>query len=219
MFLVLCLLLPFFGSIFYFSIYAGSEWAKVIYTLVKIFTLVVSVYYLVCKGGVKKTFTRQNIGRDLLVGCGFGLLSAVVILLTAFLFWEKVLAAKGSITDKVTDMGVGEYFILFGLALSFLHSLIEELYWRGFCFGELKERIKPTYAVVVGAVAFSLHHYVVASAYFESQIAVIATIGVFMAGIAWNLCYLRYDNLVAAWVSHILADLAIMGIGWYVLFR
>jgi hypothetical protein len=48
-------------------------------------------------------------------------------------------------------------------------------------------------------------------------IVILGSLGVFMAGVIWSICF-RKAGFWSAYLSHILADLAIAIVGWHLLF-
>jgi hypothetical protein len=101
--------------------------------------------------------------------------------------------------------------------VSIPHSLLEEYYWRWFVFGRL-ERIMPLYAAIaLSSLAFMGHHVVVLGFYFPGRFwigAVPFSLCVAGGGAVWAWMYHRTQNLYAPWISHLLIDLAIMGVGY-----
>jgi hypothetical protein len=49
-------------------------------------------------------------------------------------------------------------------------------------------------------------------------VTLLGSTGVFIGGATWSWIYLRWRNIYAAYVSHVLADLAVFGVGWYIVF-
>ena len=45
------------------------------------------------------------------------------------------------------------------------------------------------------------------------------TLGVFLGGCAWSWLYLRYRSIWPGYISHIIADIAVFGVGWMILFK
>jgi len=103
-----------------------------------------------------------------------------------------------------------------------VHSFLEEYYWRGFVFSELKKKWGKFNAVVVSSFAFTLHHVVVINQYVrvEPRIAynLFGSFCVFCCGLIWAIQYGASKKLRVSWVSHILADLLILGVGYDIVF-
>jgi len=38
------------------------------------------------------------------------------------------------------------------------------------------------------------------------------------AGACWSWLYLRYGSIWPAWISHVIADIAVFAVGWQLLF-
>ena len=73
-------------------------------------------------------------------------------------------------------------------------------------------------AVVVSALLFTVHHVVALLVMGDVRLLLLGSAGVFLGGLIWSACYLKYESVWPGYVSHIFADLAIMAIGWRILF-
>lgn len=100
----------------------------------------------------------------------------------------------------------------------FVNALLEEYVWRWFVVGKCRVLMGPAAAVVAGSLCFTLHHVLALHAYFDARIAVLGSLGVFIGGVVWSLCYLRYRSIWPGYVSHIGADLAVFAIGYWLFF-
>ena len=104
---------------------------------------------------------------------GLALGAAVLAgMLLLYFLWLKpagyLAAAVGPITAKATAMGMGSpaRFILGGVLLSSVHSLLEEYYWRWFLFGGLRRFMPVAAAVILSSLAFTAHHVILLAVYF-----------------------------------------------------
>lgn len=122
--------------------------------------------------------------------------------------------------EVATTSGFGTplSFVLLGAYLSFVNSLLEEYVWRWFVFRACASMMLPVPAVVLSALFFTLHHIVVLAAYFPAWLAAIGSLGVFIGGCAWSWCYLRFGSVWPGYVGHVIVDVAILAIGWRLLF-
>ncbi|MEK6536814.1 MAG: CPBP family glutamic-type intramembrane protease, partial [Actinomycetota bacterium] len=73
------------------------------------------------------------------------------------------------------------------------------------------------WAVIVAALAFTLHHIVILWQLFPGPWAVLMSFGVFVAGVFWMWLYKKTGSLIAPWISHAFADLAIFAIGFVII--
>jgi len=108
-------------------------------------------------------------------------------------------------------------YIAIAIFLSVFHSLLEEYYWRWFVFGRLERMMRLPAAMAISSVAFMAHHVFILAYYFPNHFWIAAlpfSLCVALAGAGWAWLYHRYQSLYAPWVSHLLADAAIMVIGF-----
>tara|TARA_Y100000994_G_scaffold147645_1_gene120899 strand:- start:117 stop:611 length:495 start_codon:yes stop_codon:yes gene_type:complete len=100
-----------------------------------------------------------------------------------------------------------------------INSLIEEFVFRQFIGDRLLEITGREYiSVLLSAAIFTCHHTVLLSLYFEPWQNAIASLGVFIAGVTWSILWLRHRSLFVCWLSHAIADLAVFGIAYLILF-
>jgi membrane protease YdiL (CAAX protease family) len=64
----------------------------------------------------------------------------------------------------------------------------------------------------------SAHHVIAVSQYLDPLLTFLASAGVFAGALIWSWLYMRYRSIWPGWLSHVLADIAVFGIGWYLLF-
>ena len=111
-------------------------------------------------------------------------------------------------------------FIIFG------NSLLEEFVWRGFVFRQL-EVLMPVQlgtfgiqaaAVLVAALLFTVHHVIALAAWVDGFLVVLGSLGVFLGAVVWSILYAYDRTLWPSYVSHILADLAILAMGYDLMF-
>ena len=100
-----------------------------------------------------------------------------------------------------------------------INSLVEEFVFRQFIGDRLLEITGREYiSVLLSAAIFTCHHTVLLSLYFEPWQNAIASLGVFIAGTTWSILWLRHRSLFVCWLSHAIADLAVFGIAYLILF-
>ena len=100
-----------------------------------------------------------------------------------------------------------------------INSLVEEFVFRQFVGDRLLEITgRESITVILSAAIFTCHHTVLLSLYFEPWQNVIASLGIFIAGTTWSILWLRHRSLFVCWLSHAIADLAVFGIAYLILF-
>jgi membrane protease YdiL (CAAX protease family) len=107
---------------------------------------------------------------------------------------------------------------LFGaVALSLVHSGLEELYWRWFLYGGLRRNLGHGSAMVLSTLGFAAHHVVVIVAFVGPShwpAIAVGTGAVLAAGVLWCELYRRTGRLVAPWLAHVGADIAVLALGF-----
>jgi uncharacterized protein len=155
-------------------------------------------------------------------GLAFGLVvvAGMFALYFGWLRGSEVFAdSPERIRRKLIDLGLATptRFLMLAVALSAVHSLLEEYYYRWFIFGRLRELVPWSVALIVSCLAFMAHHVILLSAYLPGRfwIAVVPfSLCIAMGGWVWAWLYDRSGSLVGPWVSHLLIDVAIFVIGW-----
>ncbi len=104
-------------------------------------------------------------------------------------------------------------FIFVAIYISFINSLIEEFFFRGYLFlGLLKDKGR-VYAYTYSALLFSIYHVGIMGGWFNPSIFVLALIGLFIGGLIFNFINERNNNIVSSYMIHMMANLAINTIG------
>ena len=155
-----------------------------------------------------------------------GHLTGIVIFLGivgAYLTLGRAWIDTSLMLGKIREIGIDRWWLYGGFALyaCFVNSLLEEYFWRWFVFRRSEDVLGRRHlplAVVAAGVLFTAHHVIALSVYFDWRITALASLGVFIGGVTWSTLYLRTGNIYAGWVSHVWADLAIFGIGAWLIF-
>lgn len=248
--LILCSTLPFFASLVYFFPTEPAPWFLNLLGLTKLFLFLCPFLFwkfLKLPGHWKdfsKLIFNSNIKRQLLIGLGTGALMCLAVLGTYEVISEASRnEALSRIAKKISVLKISEHFLLYGIVLSFLHSLLEEFYWRFFIFNawkkqlvthnlnqsignvgksrkqklpiDLKNLLRSAHlAHLIAGLAFTLHHFTVTVHYFDLSIGIILGLGVWAGGVIWSYTYEKERSLLGVWISHIIVDLALISVGF-----
>ena len=127
-------------------------------------------------------------------------------------------AAAAAIGAKLGAAGVSTpgRFLLMAAFVSFFNSTLEEYYWRWFAYGRLRVYWGPLAAAAASSALFGVHHFVVLSKYFAGSwsLAAAFSAGTVFGGAIWCWLYQRRGTLYAAWISHLVIDLAVMAVAY-----
>ncbi|QDV36696.1 CPBP family intramembrane glutamic endopeptidase [Tautonia plasticadhaerens] len=167
--------------------------------------------------------TRRGVG----IGLAAGLALLAVILATYALV--RPILDPGVLLARASSTGFDRpvSFVLVSAYVIFVNSLLEEYVWRWFVYRQVEAILPPglgnaarrAMAVLVAAMLFTVHHVIALSAWVGPGAVLLGSVGVFLGALIWSAIYARERSLWPCYFSHILADLAIMIIGYDVIFR
>ncbi|WP_313339809.1 CPBP family intramembrane glutamic endopeptidase [Sedimentibacter sp.] len=105
-------------------------------------------------------------------------------------------------------------FVFVSLYISFINSLLEELFFRGFGFITLRKFSSKRYTYIVSALAFSVYHVSILADWFNIIIYILFITGLFGTGLFFNWLNDRYNNIFNSWIVHMCANFSINTIGF-----
>lgn len=214
------LVVPALGALAYFVLIRDPLTVRLAYSVTKLFTVawpLIAWFLILRNRSPALPSWRQNLSA-LPMGVVTGLLIGMTILfVTTGPLREVVVASAPAVRAKAQLFGVVGHYWLFAAAISIVHSLIEEYYWRWFVYGRLAVLIPDAAAHLVAGAAFALHHIVIAKVYFGLGWGVLLGSSTMIGGIIWSLLYAKQRTLAGAWLSHALVDMSLMWCGYRLL--
>ncbi len=156
---------------------------------------------------------KNTIVRPILLGVGL-----YAVILCAYFLVRNVFDFSniaGSLTENV---GVTkENFLFVAIYISFANSLLEEFFFRGFVFTNLKTLYSRKFAHVFSAVLFALYHVAMMIGWFSLPMFLLCMAGLTAGGLIFNLLNEKQGNIYASWFVHMFANFAINTIGFMLL--
>ncbi len=184
------------------------------YSLYKILFLVPPLIYCRMRGisVITDVLKPRNWRNCLPTAIGLGLACGAIFLGVYFVAidWivdRSVIVERMGLQFSVTAATVA----LVAPVTIFFNSLLEELFYRGFAFGRLVRR-QRILGQCLPAAAFAAQHLLFISHWLSPGLLVLAGLGLFVFAWILQVLYEKADTIVAPWVVHILADLAMMTI-------
>ena len=223
--LAAALTLPTVASLTYFVWLEGTPWVAPVYLGAKVlqFTGPVAALGALLAAAAGPPQPKRSLALGLATGIG-GAAFTWIAYLVLFRGGDMASVAAEAITVKLTDFNLDNIwrYATAALLISFVHSWLEELYWRAFVYGWLRRLVSPSWSLIVGALGFAAHHVVVIGVYLGDApvlVLFLMSVPVVLGGILWSMLYRTTGNrLLAPWVSHICLDLAIMAVGYDLIF-
>lgn len=155
-------------------------------------------------------FERKGIVRALLLGL------AIYILIIGAYFIIRNFYDFSSITKILThDVGVDKNnFVWVALYISFVNSLLEEFFFRGFAFLKLQQFISRKYAYIISSFMFAIYHVAIMKGWFSIILFVLAILALMIGGCIFNYLDERNRNIYNSWMVHAFANFAINTVGF-----
>ena len=146
----------------------------------------------------------------------FGLCIPVYIIIIGAYFLLKDIFDFSAVTTALTgNIGVNRNnFVFVALYISFINSLLEEFFFRGFAFLTLKSIAPSKFAYIFSSAMFALYHIAMMTGWFSVGVFVLALAGLFAGGLIFNYLNAKSGNIYTSWFVHMFANFAINTIGF-----
>lgn len=120
------------------------------------------------------------------------------------------------ITDiLVQDVGVDKNnFIFVALYISFVNSLLEEFFFRGFAFLKLQQYIQKNHAYFISSFMFAIYHVAIMKGWFSIILFVLAILALMVGACLFNYLDDKNQNIYNSWMVHAFANFAINTVGF-----
>lgn len=149
------------------------------------------------------------------IGLGLGIYAVILggyFLLSPFFDFSQI---AGALTENA---GVTkDNFLYVSLYISFANSFLEEFFFRGFVFTNLKQHSGRRLAYIFSATAFSLYHVAMMIGWFSPALFLLVMAGLMAGGMIFNWLNEKLDTIYCSWLTHMFANFAINTIGFILL--
>lgn len=191
----------------------------VVKSLIKIllFLLLPILYSLYDKDcQLKRLFKLERKGLILAFGMG---ITVYIIIVSAYFIFKNVFDFSSLTTSLTSTTGVNkDNFLWVALYISFVNSLLEEFFFRGFAFLTLKRMTSRNFSYIFSSSMFALYHIAMMIGWFKLPVIILTLIGLFVGGIIFNYFNEKWNTIYPSWLIHMFANFATNTIG-FILFR
>lgn len=178
-----------------------------------LFLLVPLVYSFINKEAIVKSvfkFDKKQFLISLLLGIAlYGIILGAYFAVRPFFDFSGIVDSLSS-TAGVTK----ENFLFVALYISFINSLLEEFFFRGFVFVNLKNSSTRVLAYVISSVCFSLYHVAMMIGWFNIGLFALVVVALAAGGAIFNLLNEKHGSIYTSWFVHMFANFAINTIGF-----
>lgn len=157
-------------------------------------------------------FRFQKKGFLIALGLGVGV---YVLILGAYALVSRFFDFSGIVDSLSENAGVTkENFLFVSLYISFVNSLLEEFFFRGFLFSNLKALSTRRLGYLFSAAAFALYHMGMVSGWFSPLLYLLVMAGLVAGGVIFNFLNEKQETIYTSWLVHMFANFAINTIGF-----
>ena len=137
------------------------------------------------------------------------------LILGGYFLLRNVIDFSGIAGSLSANAGVNKNnFLFISLYISFINSLLEEFFFRGFLFSNLKQSASRGFAYCFSSLMFALYHVAMMIGWFHPAILLLLIAGLMAGGIIFNLLNEKQENICISWLVHMFANFAINTVGF-----
>ena len=187
----------------------------VVKSLIKVilFLLIPILYSLFTKDdSIRKLFRADRKGIFLALTIGVVLYG---VILGAYFLARNVFDFSALTKSLTRTTGVNQSnFLWVSLYISFVNSLLEEFFFRGFAFLTLQKVTSKTFAYLFSSITFALYHIAMMIGWFGVPVILLSLLGLFAGGLIFDKFDDGKGNIYLSWLIHMFANFAINTIGF-----
>lgn len=151
--------------------------------------------------------------KGVLLSLGLGV-AVYGMILGGYFLLRNVFDFSNIVDSLTSNAGVSrENFLYVSLYISFANSLLEEFFFRGFLFTNLKCSANRGLAYGFSAGAFALYHVAMMTGWFSPLLFLLVMAGLAAGGIIFNRLNEKLETICASWIVHMFANFAINTVG------
>jgi len=161
---------------------------------------------------IKEVFApeKKGLGQAIVLG-----VLVYIIILGGYFLLKDVFDFSSVTTSLTNNIGVtGKNFIFVSLYISFVNSLLEEFFFRGFAFITLKRITGRKFAYLFSAAVFAVYHIAMMIGWFSLYVFLIVMAGLFAGGLIFNYLNEKSSTVYPSWLVHMFANFAINTVGF-----
>lgn len=179
-----------------------------------VFALLPILYTIIDKNIILKDIFKVKSKTQLIYSLFLGFVIYGIIL-GAYLVLKDFIDLNNikDILDKNLNVDKGN-FVQVALYISFINSFLEEFFFRGFIFLNLKDIINKKSAYIISAFAFAIYHVAIMTNWFNPALFGLAMAGLFVGGLIFNYLNDKNSNIYSSWLAHMMANFAINTVGF-----
>lgn len=154
--------------------------------------------------------------RELAVALALGI-GAFVVITGGYMVISRFFSLEEAIWQMTAEGGVNPgNFLHVSFYIALVNSLLEEFFFRGYAFLNLKSLTSRSFAYFFSAVLFAVYHLGMVSGNGNPLILGGALILLTASGLILNALNEHSGSILTSWLLHMCANLGINAVGFYV---
>lgn len=138
-----------------------------------------------------------------------------LLILLGYFFIEPYFDFSNVTISLSSRIGVNSNnFTFVALYISFVNSLLEEFFFRGFAFLCLLKVMRRKAVYLFSSIAFAIYHIAIMANWFSPMLFIALIISLIGAGMLFNWLDERTESIYPSWLIHMSANFAINTIGF-----
>lgn len=191
--------------------YAVKSIIKIAVFLGSAFVLSVRHKTLLCLSLLR--FPKKGIPAALALG-----VFVYLVILGSYFAVKPYFDFSGIAQNLTKKAGVtADNFLPVSLYISFVNSLLEEFFFRGFVFTNLKHLCSRRFAYLFSSALFAAYHVAMMAGWFSPILFLLVMAGLTVGGMLFNYLNERMGTIYLSWLVHMFANFAINTIGFLLL--
>ena len=155
-------------------------------------------------------FSKIKRKSSITVGFLHGIFFLVATIIGFLIFRDFI--ESGDIIGALRSWGVPEQgkWVIFFIMVIF-NGIIEEIFWRGYIYGKLKDAFSNTFVISVVTLFYTSYHLATVLSFFApSFISLQIIVFILIAGLIWGWMRYKFNNIWASAIGHTLATVGYM---------
>lgn len=137
------------------------------------------------------------------------------LILGGYFLLKNVFDFSSVVSSLSENVGVNKSnFLFISIYIALANSFLEELFFRGFIFGNLKKQRGRAFSYIFSALAFALYHIALMTGWFSIGLTLLLVLGLMIGGAVFNYLTERFETICLPWAVHMFANFAINTIGF-----
>ncbi len=163
---------------------------------------------------LKSLFRLEKKGFGVALGLGIGI---YVLIVGGFFLLRGFVDFSGIAGQLSQNAGVTkDNFLYVSLYISFVNSLLEEFFFRGFLFLGL-HKVHRGFAYGFSAALFALYHVAMMLGWFQFWLFALVLAGLTVGGMIFNRLNEQQGTVYTSWLVHMFCNFAINTVGFILL--